>query len=151
MTKQLKELYFALLLTAVSFMLTVQSFRYSPDSSDFPRFITVLMTGFAAALAVKSYLNFKKEKDVKSTPLCEILKAQKLPLFVFLGTSLYVAGINYLGYFTSSVIFLIGSMTFFSKEKKWKLMILSTAGFLAVVYALFVWFLNLRMPSGLII
>lgn len=154
MTKQLKEVLFALSLTVISLMLTVQSYMYPPESSDFPKFLTVLMTCFGLGLTIQSYKKLKEEtKDgtAEKKPISEVLEKQKLPVFVFLGTTLYVLGINYIGYFTSSVVFLIGSMMFLSKKRNWKLMIIASVGFLVVVYALFVWFLNLRMPSGLLI
>ena len=149
MTKQLREVYFAALLTVISFMLAVQSFNYPPDSSDFPRFLTVLMTVFAAALTCKSYLKLKEEQT-DNVSFKELFEKQKMSALVFLGTIIYVVGIKYIGYFSSSIIFLIGSMAFFSKKRNWKVMVLSTIGFLLVVYALFVWFLNLRMPQGLL-
>lgn len=149
MAKQLRELYFAAAITIVSLLLMIQSFRYPPESSDFPRFLTILMTLFSLALFAKSWLKYRSEtSENQSINLKAIIESQKTPAIVFFATGAYVAGMNYIGYFTSSVIFIIGMMLFFTRSKKWTVMIVSTAGFLVVVYALFVWFLKLRMPQG---
>jgi len=55
----------------------------------------------------------------------------------------------YIGYFVSSIIFLVGTMSVFGKQSLFTKTI-ATAGFLLVVYALFVSFLGLRLPEGLL-
>ncbi len=73
----------------------------------------------------------------------------KAPVLVFSLTIAYLAGIMYIGYFVSNTIFLIGTMSIFGRQGLFTKTI-ATAGFLLVVYALFVSFLGLRLPEGLL-
>lgn len=153
MSKEYKEFIFSLVLSLTSLLLTIQSFCYSEESSVFPRFITALMTFFAVLLSVKNYAAVRKSNNSgsKEKSLIESIKQQKMPCVIFCATLLYLLGIRFLGYFSSTVIFLVSCMIFLGKRKNWKVIVLSTSGFLLVVYALFVWFLNLKMPHGFLI
>ena len=146
-----KEFFFAVSATLISLALLLTSFTYPTESSEFPRFLTGLMLLFSLLMLVKN-LRLKKEQKGQETPNnadVALFGKLKVPVIVFSVTIAYVVGIVYLGYFTSSVIFLIGTMSLFGKEK-FLVKTVATAGFLLIVFALFVNFLGLRLPQGLL-
>ncbi len=68
---------------------------------------------------------------------------------VFAVTAAYVFAVNYAGYFVSTVVFMFLAMFLFG-ERRILPMAGATAVFLGVVYALFVSFLGLRLPEGIL-
>jgi hypothetical protein len=146
-----KELGFAAVVTLICSGLTIRSFSYAADSSQFPRFLTVVMTCLSLFLLVRTLKSRPQgqEKGKSNEVECAFWSELKVPFLVFLLTALYAVSIQVVGYFTSTIVFLVGSMMFFGKHRLW-VMLFSSGIFLAVVYALFVHFLGLRLPEGLL-
>ncbi len=146
-----KEIFFAVSVTLISLALLLTSFTYPAESSEFPRFLTGLMLLFSLLMLAKN-LRFKREsgsEDGAEGTKAPLFGNLKVPAIVFSVTIAYVVGMIYIGYFVSSIIFLIGTMSFFGKEKFW-VKAVATGGFLLIVFALFVNFLGLRLPQGLL-
>ncbi|NLD06121.1 MAG: tripartite tricarboxylate transporter TctB family protein [Synergistaceae bacterium] len=151
MKKTSKELFFAISITVISLLLLITSFTYPLKSSQFPRFlcgIMLLLSILILLRALRSRAGVQKSTNTEENSGSSIGKL-KVPAIIFSLTIAYVAGIMYIGYFVSSVIFLIGTMTIFGKQR-FLTKTIATAGFLIVVYALFVSFLGLRLPQGLL-
>ena len=72
------------------------------------------------------------------------------PIKVFVASAVYVLAIGYLGYFASTALFLCGSMYWFGKHGPVVLISVS-GGFILTIYALFVLFIGVRLPEGLLI
>ena len=146
-----KELFFAVAMTVLSALLTIQSFRYSHESSVFPRFLTLLMCVFSLLLLFKNIRRLKESEGRNgSLSLSDAIRSLKIPAVVFGGTALYAVAINYIGYFTSTLLFMAGPMIAFGKQKV-TTSIAITVIFMAVIYALFVSFLGLGLPKGLLL
>jgi hypothetical protein len=148
-----KEIGFAAGMTFISAVFLVQSFLYPAESSQFPRFLMMLQTGFSAVLLVRAIKQpkvvggSKTETDgSRKSRLSEL----KVPLEIFVATSAYLFAIDALGYFVASSIFLAGTMFLFGARKP-IVIFGATAGFLLTVYALFVLFIGVRLPQGLLI
>lgn len=151
MKKTSKELFFAVSITVISLLLLITSFTYPAESSEFPRFLCGLMLIFSVLILVKALRLRRVTKENINTEGSSgsIMFKLKVPVIVFSLTIAYVVGIMYIGYFVSSIIFLIGTMSIFGRQGFLSKTI-ATAGFLLVVYALFVSFLGLRLPEGLL-
>lgn len=151
MKKTSKELFFAVSITVISSLLLITSFTYPAESSEFPRFLCGLMLFFSVLILVKALRSRRVAKENINTEESSgsIMFKLKVPAIVFSLTIAYVVGIMYIGYFVSSIIFLVGTMSVFGKQGLFAKTI-ATAGFLLVVYALFVSFLGLRLPEGLL-
>ena len=151
MKKTSKELFFAVSITLISLLLLITSFTYPAESSQFPRFLCGLMLLFSVLIRVKGLRSKTGTKEKSNTEVSSgsIMVKLKAPVLVFSLTIAYLAGIMYIGYFVSSTIFLIGTMSIFGRQGLFTKTI-ATAGFLLVVYALFVSFLGLRLPEGLL-
>lgn len=151
MKKTNKELFFAVSITVISSLLLMTSFSYPSESSEFPRFLCALMLLFSVLILIKALRSKRaaeenaNSEEHSGSMICKL----KVPAIVFSLTIAYIAGIMYIGYFVSSIIFLIGTMSVFGKQGLIAKTI-ATAGFLLVVYALFVSFLGLRLPEGLL-
>ncbi|MFA0889510.1 MAG: tripartite tricarboxylate transporter TctB family protein [Synergistales bacterium] len=146
-----KEIGFALAVTGICALLTLRAFSYSEESSQFPRFLTLIMTSLSFLLIFRT-LRGKPQKSAAE----EMARTKnafwtkyKAPVLVFLFTAIYVASIQAVGYFTSTLLFLVGSMAFFGRHRVGLMLIFSML-FMAVVYILFVRFLGLRLPEGLL-
>jgi hypothetical protein len=151
MKNKYKELFFAISISVISLLLLLTSFTYPPESSVFPKFLCSLMLLFSLLILVKALRSRTGAKENNQTEESSgnIICKFKIPTLIFSLTILYIAGIMYIGYFVSSIIFLIGTMSIFGKRGLLAKTI-ATAGFLIVVYALFVSFLGLRLPEGLL-
>ena len=77
------------------------------------------------------------------------ISAAKLPVTVFVSTAAYLFCIGYVGYFVSTVIYMSASMFFFGERRPLPIAA-AVLVFLAVIYALFVSFLGLRLPEGIL-
>ena len=139
-----KEKVYSLSVTAISALLTVQAFRYPAESSHFPRFLCVLMVLFSL-ISLSRALKEKEPKRKEVTFASTI----KLPLIVFLTAIAYIFGIAYIGYFVSTAVYMIFMMLLFG-ERRIVPIGAAIAVFIIVIYALFVHFLGLRLPEGIL-
>ena len=62
---------------------------------------------------------------------------------------LYIVGIYIIGYFLSTIIF-ITALLFFLNIKNWKVILLTNAFLVFTMYLLFIVFLRLQLPLGII-
>ena len=150
MDKIVRDIRFYGFATFLSLVLTVQSFRYDYASSQLPRFLSLcmLVLSFLACVGL-----IRRRRHSNTAPTDTEGRVQtalsKVPLIVFCMTGAYIAAIMYLGYFSASVLFFFGSMAYFGQRRPW-VMALASALFLGVAYLLFVHFLGLRLPQGLL-
>lgn len=147
MTKK-KELIFSSVVTLLTVGLLIRAFLYPRDSSQFPRFLMVLQLLFSLLLLVRALRIPATASSFK--PKNQAFKSLAVPFQVFVSTSLYLIMIDFLGYFVATALFLCGTMFWFGTRKL--LVVLSvTAGFMLVIYALFVLFIGVRLPTGILI
>ena len=139
-----KEKVYSLSVTVISVLLTVQAFRYPAESSHFPRFLCILMVLFSL-ISLSKALKDKEQKREEIT----FASTVKLPLIVFLTAIVYIFGIAYVGYFVSTTVYMLVMMFLFG-ERRIIPMGAAVAVFLIVIYALFVHFLGLRLPEGIL-
>lgn len=140
-----KDLYFSILVTALSGFLTAQSYTYEPESAVFPKFLGALMTIFSLMMlfrAIKAHS--AGEAAAPSKPA-----GFRIAAAIFAASFAYIAGIQYVGYFVSTTIFLVLSMIGFG-EKRPLPIAAATLVFMGVIYVLFISFLGLRLPTGLL-
>jgi len=148
-----KEIGFAAAMTVISAAFLVQSFLYPAESSQFPRFLMMLQTVFCVVLLAKALRQPKDNSGTKVDtvkPNKSLISELKVPLQIFIAASAYLLAIDGVGYFVASSIFLAGTMYWFGARKP-IVIIGATAGFLLTVYALFVLFIGVRLPQGLLI
>ncbi|HCL87571.1 tripartite tricarboxylate transporter TctB family protein [Pulveribacter sp.] len=143
---QKRDRALAVILVLLSAALLAQSFQYPAESSQFPRFLMGVQLLFSLVFLVQHWrLPLEAAPQGQPGVLASLVPALK----VFLVTSLYILAIDYLGYFVATAAFLLGSMALFG-NRRLPVMALVTACFLALTYALFVAFMGVRLPQGLL-
>lgn len=143
---QRKDRSFAVIMVLLSAALLAQSLRYPAESSQFPRFLMGVQLLFSLIFL---FQQFRLPLETKPVPTMEVIASLAPAFKVFLITSLYVLAIDYVGYFSATAVFLIGAMALFGNRRT--LVMASVTGcFLAVIYALFVLFMGVRLPQGLL-
>jgi hypothetical protein len=150
-----KEVGFAAAMTLLSLAFLVRAFFYPEDSSQFPRFLMMLQTAFsglllAGSLALPGTMKADPAHESGSRNRMNGLSVFKVPLQVFVAASVYLLAIGFIGYFVSTALFLALSMFWFGRHRPVVLVGVSL-GFIAVVYALFVMFIGVRLPRGILI
>lgn len=137
---------FAVIMVLLSAAFLAQSFRYPPESSQFPRFLMGVQLLFSLVFLVQQLrLPLQPLQPSRESVMASLVPAIK----VFLATSLYILAIDALGYFVSTAAFLLGAMALFG-NRRLLVMAIVTGCFLALIYALFVWFMGVRLPQGLL-
>lgn len=131
---------------ALSIALSIKAFTYPAESAQFPRFLTVLQVLFSAGLLVRSIVGRRGEPPRDEPGRRPSLIA---PLAVFSSLGLYIVCIQYLGYFVSTALFLAISMIYLGRHRP-LVVFGATAAFILVVYSLFVLFIGVRLPRGML-
>lgn len=139
-----KERIFSIGISVISILLTIQAFRYPAESSQFPRFLCLLMVLFSVMILVR---NIMGKTTAKAECHASFKEVMKVPFIVFASTAMYIFAIQYVGYFVSTVIYMFLMMSMFGQKRILPMGIAVTV-FLGVIYALFVSFLGLRLPEG---
>lgn len=143
---QRKDRSFAVIMVLVSAAFLAQSLSYPAESSQFPRFLMGIQLLFSLIFL---FQQFRLPLEAKTVPNKEVI-ASLVPAFkVFLITSMYVLAIDYVGYFVATAAFLMGAMALFG-NRRLLVMGVVTGCFLALIYALFVLFMGVRLPQGLL-
>lgn len=140
-----REILFSLSALALSVSILAVCFTYPPEASSFPKFIAALMVFFSLALVGKSFCAQILESNPSEAK--SFFKALGGAIAVIACTALYALGIIYVGYFVSTTIFFFITMVLYGKNKIMPFLFAS-AGFMGIMYGLFVWFLGMRLPEA---
>ncbi len=145
-----KDRWFAIFMVAVSALLLGQAYRYPAESAQFPRFLMILQLAFSLILLVQAFRTPRATHATKPpAAAAETLASLLAPFKVFVAASLYILAIGYLGYFIATAVFLCAAMFWFGSRRP-VVVIAVTAGFLLIVFALFVSFMGVRLPEGVL-
>lgn len=116
-----------------------------PKAGSYPRFVLGLLLLFTIILGVKSFIS--KKHDDKKNLFQGILPKQFL--FIVITCLIYTAVLNIFGFFISTFIYLIVVMM--GLKIKIKNACLVSCSFCAIIYLVFVIFLKVPVPSGILI
>ncbi len=144
-----RDVYFSFCAILVSAFLLCKSLTYASESAVFPLFLTSLMLLLAVLLLIKT-LREQVVHGEDTSAVVAFWGTVKCALWVISATAAYVAGIIYLGYFVSTAVFFLSIMLGYGKNA-WLPSLLSTVGFLAIIYGLFVSFLGISLPQGILV
>lgn len=134
-------------LIIVVFFFTLTS-NLIPEAATFPIVVAILLFIFAI-LIIKTGLKrkeFKGDGDDESKLTSSLLKT---PLLTFSGVVLYCLFITLIGFFPSTVIFIIAYL-YINNYRSLKTMIITVISVVFFVYLLFVYQLNVRLPAGIL-
>ena len=142
-----QDVYISIILLALGGWLFYLTTQMRPESARFPQLalgvfivlmVWVLIDGIRKSIAATKS---QEKKDIR------LLKWEqnKMPYALFGLTVLYTMGLDFLGFFIASAIFIPLVMLFF-RCRNIKLLIGVTVGTLVFVYLMFIVFLNATLP-----
>ena len=160
MGKLIPYVLFAGAIGLVATIFYIDTLDMTKAAYQLPRLLIVLVAILLCLMLVERFVLIRKATPLSSEPLDESLlgemgqqqDAEVSPTRIFVFVALlvvYVLTIKPLGYFIATPLFLIGIMTYLRATRlPW--IILVAIGFTGFVYLLFVLFLNLPVPMGLL-
>lgn len=143
-----QDVYTGLSLIVISAIFLVMSYDLIAEARLFPLIFLIIMIVFSILLIIKGVnrKEFNSHGDDEEKISIDLLKK---PLVLFVGVFLYCLLINLIGFFLSSIIFMIAFM-YLNKYKSYKSIIFSTLLTILFVYFIFVYQLNVAIPSGIL-
>jgi hypothetical protein len=138
------------LITTLAVVIAWISFTQEPAGSYlFPRLVSVIMVALAAWSLVRALMGISKVGSGVSAEMALNLTPGLVLIFVYVFWAAKT-----LGFYTSSaaaffLLFTIYDPTPVTSVRGWALRIVVTAGFMAVIYALFTLLLQVQVPRGL--
>ncbi|AET68544.1 hypothetical protein Desor_3022 [Desulfosporosinus orientis DSM 765] len=134
----------------------VNSYKLPQDAASLPRILAWLIILLALAMFAEAVYKERKTVNPSQDPALTSPESPEpqepihvFRVFVFAAfIVVYVALIEPLGYFLVTPVFVIGALAYLKSTKLWK-SVLIALGFTAFCYFLFVAFLKLPIPMGL--
>ena len=138
----------------VSAALAIQSFRYPAESAQFPRFLSVLLVLLSALLAIRSLRSAPAgahrvaQDERPATTHDQATTLWRSPaLFVFGTTAIYILAIEWLGFLTGSIVFMVGCPLCLG-SRHWVTLLTWGVTFPLALYLMFHTLLRLPLPAG---
>jgi hypothetical protein len=143
-------------LLVFSLLAYLEALSYPYRSSYFPRIIIILIGLMACTLLTKSIREWRKQKKAplyqrpekdEGLPIWKQEMARKV-LLMTTGSIFYLAILNLLGFFATSIVYL-PVMIWLLGFRKVKTIAISTFVVLVFIYLIFVTFLKVPLPEGM--
>ena len=109
-------------------------------ASIYPRFVTIWITISCIAMVILSRKDAPKKVWYGSKEIIQVI-------IVAIVCLIYSLGIDFIGFYTSSFLFLIIAMSSFG-IRNWKILILILPSFMIFIYFLIEKLLNFTLPKG---
>jgi putative tricarboxylic transport membrane protein len=138
-------------LCLVSVFLYIETLDFPAGAETFPKVMLVIIFGLSAYQIIASALRKQllktneqvgKEKQVDKKEIYN-------PYLIFVFSVIYALLITRLGFFTSTVVFIIGS-TWYLGTRNLKTFVISTLGITVFIYFLFIMQLHVPLPKGIL-
>ena len=122
--------------------------RFGPDEGFFPLVVAIVILGLSLSIIIKSFhfIGTRKERPLEDQKK-EAVDVFRVISYVIL-MLLYSSLMETVGFLITSPLFLILLMKYIEKQG-WKITILVGSGSIIISYLLFVYFLNVPLPKGL--
>lgn len=127
-------------------ILTARTFPEGTGGVLGPGFFPILLGILLIGLSALQLFNTRKEKAVATAFLTESTKRVLFACLIIIG---YMAGIAIFGFLISTPLFLFGIMWFFS-VRRWSTLLISSIATTAVLYFVFLKFLSVSLPAGIL-
>lgn len=138
----------------VGFMYAVCAFFYvylqdlPEDSKTYPMFTIVLLFGLTTLYLITMLVKAKKYGTEAGTDMFRDFAPAQF-FFCLAMVILYLLGISFLGFFTSTTIFMVAVMLFL--KVKWQHLLIAVVSMDVLLYLAFVMFLKVTLPKGILI
>jgi putative tricarboxylic transport membrane protein len=147
------DVYVGIVILLASIVLYIKTFEFIGEAAIFPRALLVLFLIFSIFLVYKGLKKTKQMREgleIKYDGEEEELSFSILasPIFTLLMVALYVGLIGILGFFPTTILFIIAFLWYMG-VKNWKVYIFTLFGLNLFIYILFVLQLNVQLPLGI--
>ncbi len=145
MTTFRKETLFVIAVLALATLFWHQSYLIPEEATQFPRILIIAIVGFALAMFGQAWTAQKKQQaQEESTP---VMWSRLILFSIILLT--YVLTVQPIGYFVVTPLFIcLTGIIFKALSAKWAIFV--AIAFSSFIYALFVGFLHLPVPLGIL-
>ncbi len=124
-----------------------QTMKLDADSQTYPRFIIIILFGLTTFYLLQMLFRAKKSGVQNSNGEFEgFLPVQFFGCLIL--TLLYLLGVNYIGFYVSTVVFMAATLLFMKVKPLY--IAVSTVSIIALVYVAFTLFLKVKLPKGLL-
>ena len=148
-----QDVVLALFFFCMSGIFYAGAHSFPKNIAQFPRLFSLIMAALTIPVLVKGIIKSKKlAAALKHNPNTynEISwKEAKYPIIVCIVLLAYILGILYIGFFVSSAVFMVAFM-FVLGYKNWPVVIGTTVALLGTIYFVFVRFLAMNLPRGML-
>lgn len=155
MLKQLHhDVYAGVVILVTSLFFLVQAKEFPERAALFPYLILALFLFFAVLLLITGFRKTAMRKKDIEVPTADdeeslTIGMIKMPLLILVTVTAYVVLINFLGFFVSTALFMVGIL-YMLKLKSLKTYVLTILFTLLFIYLLFVKLLHVFLPTGLL-
>ncbi len=160
MRKLIPYALFAGVIGFVAIILYMDTLHMTKAAYQLPRLVIILVLALLILMIVERFIQIRKKTLIKESdegpdPIGEpeeiidgVVSPTRIAVFIVLLIA-YVATIKPLGYFIATPLFLIGIMGYLRATSMFRIVLIAV-GFTGFVYFLFVLFLNLPVPMGIL-
>ena len=123
--------------------------KAGPQEGFFPLLISVIIVGLSLLIFIKSLILARKERrEIKDNHMKEEVSAFRVCSYIML-MSLFSLLIKWAGFLIASALFLTFVLKYIEKQSWWITILVGSASVI-IGYLLFVYFLGVPLPMGLI-
>ena len=145
----LKHSLFAVFTVGLGLYFFVKAFSMPSTAAHFPTIIASLVFLLSASMVVEALRKVRRGGGVPGSEAADgKILVTRVVSYVAL-TAAYIFLIPRIGYFVATPLFMIISYSYFRALGTFKVLLVSI-GFSIFIYLLFVWFLKLPIPMGLL-
>ncbi len=160
MRKLIPYVLFAGVISVAAIILYIDTLDMSKAAYQLPRLVIILVVALLGMMIVERFFLIRKTARIEepapaTEPIAEtpeipdgVVSPARIAVFVVLLIA-YVTTIKPLGYFIATPLFLVGIMAYLRATSLPRILLIAVC-FTAFVYFLFVLFLNLPVPMGLL-
>jgi hypothetical protein len=153
-----KDLYLGIFLIFLSLFAYIESRSYPVDSRYFPQFIILIIALLGFATLIKELKSFFKRREVDRTgegsdngkiAFWRMPSVQKVSMMI-ISSLIYMVIMGYVGFFVTTTVYLPIMMLLLGIRKA-RTIVLSTGIVVVLIYLVFMKFLSVPFPEGILI
>ena len=149
-----QDVYSGIVLLLITAIFYWQTFDLPDRAALFPEFILYVLMFFSVAIIVNGIRKTKKERDGEEVAQTDdeervTLSKIKMPLLMLSILVVYLIVLDIVGFFVTTSL-LIALVLYILKVRKPLTYILTIVGVGLFIYVLFVYFLNVNLPQGIL-
>ncbi len=133
----------------ITLIFFVSTLAFPSDTQIYPMIVMAILALLNTLYLIQCVMKFAKVKKITNDYPIIFASFQHKQFFVVLGLCvLYIVLMSILGFYSATFLYMLGTMVFLKVSKK--PLIITLVCFMAMVYATFTLFLNVPLPTGIL-